>query len=430
MESFLRHKGRFPYDFKSYVSIPRNYVVVFLEDFSYHPDSGYQLLLDFYSLSDYFSFIQLFSEDEDSEWVNEIRNYAERPWMTFFRVQNYRTTDKLEKGKHYSLDIRGLKERQERYETDRTEGFPTLFRITLKGDQNSERFVNDPLLYYIGGLSYPQWVFSSLHSLYSIPQIPDDTNVELVVRDVDQGNFNEVRIDNKPYLVYDAGTDLMSNIRLFNSNILKLTSELDICDLPVFVISHWHTDHFSLLFALDDLYLQKLKYCIFPSYVNSLSVFSFIARLNLLGTKISMIVLPNQKVWTKMVLNNSLTLYVNKYVKSSTNNSGLSLFVKGPKNNALLPGDCRYKLAESQTNDSINTAMGPDQKHILVIPHHGGHAGKVSYRIKNGSVVEGIVSVGYNNRYGHPSPIVLSLLKSFIQSLKMTRDSGDIVEPL
>lgn len=430
MESLLRHKGKFPIDRPLFYTDRHDYIIVLLEDVSYHPENGYKLLLDFYTFSDYASFLRVYGEDGNLRLLNEGGNYVELPRTTFFCIENYRTNDKLEKGKHYYLGLRELRERQERYETNNSELFPTLFSIKLKQDQSLEGFENDPLLYYIGSLTYPQWVFSSLHAVYSTMQIPEKSKVELAVWDVGQGNYNEIRVDNKPYLFYDAGTDLDLGIVPFNLYKKKLTDELDKSNLPIFVLSHWDIDHFSLLFSLSNQYLRKLDYCIFPSYVKSLSVFSFITRLNMIDRRISMVVLPHQIAWTKHMLNTNLTLYANKYVKSSTNNSGLSLFVTGPKNNALLPGDCRYKLAEGHANDSIYTAMGPDQKHILVIPHHGGLAGKVSYQINNGCIVEGIVSVGKKNRYGHPFPGVLKQIQTFVKTVKMTKDLGDIIETL
>ncbi len=72
--------------------------------------------------------------------------------------------------------------------------------------------------------------------------------------------------------------------------------------------------------------------------------------------------------------------------------------------------------------------MGLDNTHYLVIPHHCGAAGKVTYNIKNANHIEGIVSVGKNGRHGHPNGVVQSKIESIIgNSLVMTKDCGDIV---
>ena len=39
------------------------------------------------------------------------------------------------------------------------------------------------------------------------------------------------------------------------------------------------------------------------------------------------------------------------------------MFVQGVTNNAMLPGDCRYALAEAQTNDSIIYEIDIDDIH-------------------------------------------------------------------
>lgn len=196
----------------------------------------------------------------------------------------------------------------------------------------------------------------------------------------------------------------------------------------MFVLSHWHTDHYSLLFSLTDAYLGRIQYYVFPSYVRNLSVFLFVARLNSMGATVNMETLPSTNPWVKRGINANLTLYANKYVTSSVNNSGLTLFVQGPTNNAMLPGDCRYRLAESQTNDAITAPMSVGQKHYLVVPHHCGKAGTVSYSITNAKDIEGIVSVG-KNIHGHPDRAVQAQIERIVgKKLEMTKDVGDVVK--
>lgn len=192
------------------------------------------------------------------------------------------------------------------------------------------------------------------------------------------------------------------------------------------MLSHWHTDHYSLLFSLRNAHLKKIEQCVFPSYVKSLSVYNFIVRLNLLGVKVRMVYLPFVDDWMRVAANDNFRLYANKYYHSSPNNSGLTLFVQGGSSNAMLTGDCRYALAEEHANDSIMVPMGQGNKHYLVIPHHCGATGKVTYNIKNANHIEGIVSVGKNGRHGHPNGVVQSKIESIITNpLVMTKDVGD-----
>ena len=182
------------------------------------------------------------------------------------------------------------------------------------------------------------------------------------------------------------------------------------------------------MFSLSDANLRRTQYCVFPSCVKNLSIFLFVVRLNLMGISANMITLPSTSAWVKRSVNPNLTLYANRYVTSSVNNSGLTLFVQGETNNAMLPGDCRYRLAESQANDAITAPMGNGQKHYLVVSHHCGNAGVVSYRIANANFIEGIVSVG-KNTHGHPNGTVQAQIERIIgKPPEMTKDRGDIEE--
>lgn len=444
MEEFLYSKGDYPIDhfYRTHFDCEwfrkcsckfypnDSFIIVYLEDIIELKEQGercYQLLLDFFTLYDYIRFIELFggaveADGKEKESVNAIV-----PRSTFFQIVNCKHQDGLIRGAHYYLNLRELENRLSRIEAGAKEGFPLLFIITLhnrnkRGGQNGA-----PLLYLTDNLIYPQWVFSSLQDRVILPKALVDNHVLLKVWDVDQGNFNEVVVGKKPYVLYDAGSEVYHGTMPFCLLLKKLQDELDKGDLPLFVLSHWHVDHYSLLFALSDSYLEKIDKCVFPSYVKSLSVYNFIVRLNLLGVKVRMIYLPYVDDWSNVATNDNLRLYANKYCHSSPNNSGLTLFVQGITNNAMLPGDCRYALAEAQANDSIIYEMGRDSTHYLVIPHHCGAAGKVTYGIRNAKHIEGIVSVGKNRRHGHPNGVVQSKIESIIANpLVMTKDSGDI----
>ena len=391
-------------------------IKVYLEDYVQDSEGGFRLLLDFFSIVDYVQYINFFDERNELD-DNDIVAFSR---STFFQISNYKTDDELEKGAHYRLDLKALRERRVSSEHGKDiDGFPLLYDITLS--QENQTDFSTPLLYRTEPLIYPQWVFSNLHSPITLPEITFGASLELCVRNVGQGNFNEIILNGNPYIIFDAGTEVL-NIGMVPFHSLRnlLQAELDRIDLPLFVLSHWHADHYSLLFAQNEQTLKKLKYCIFPSYVKNLSVFNFIMKLKSLGVIVNMTTLPAVKKWNKHVLSGDgrIILYANKLVKSNTNNSGLTLFVQGSSNNVMMPGDCYYRIAESQANDAIKNPMN-NGIHYLVIPHHCGHAGKVSYKIANACNIEGIVSVGHNN-YGHPNPMVQGEINQFVNPLEMT----------
>ena len=439
MEEYLHSHGTTPisafyrdrisrclYDHYCRFIYPRpNFILVYLEDFAHQGRGEYRLLLDFFTFSDYTRFNEEFGTDVEIGDENGI------PQSTFFYIENYYTEDKLDKGAHYYLDIRALQAQRVEIKTGRPEGFPVLYTITLpRNEELVEKSENVTLLYHTQPLTYPQWVFSSVYNTNNPAAISANANAELVVWDVKQGNFNEIKIDGLPYTIFDAGTEVIDATVSFLSLQQKLANELNVANVPLFVLSHWHTDHYSLLFSQSNNDLSRIQYYILPSNVKSLSVYCFILRLQMIRACVNMVVLPYGSPWIKHAINDSLTLYANKNYVSNVNNSGLTLFVQGPNNNAMLPGDCRYRLVESQANDCITAPMANGQKYYLVVPHHCGKAGVVNYRIANANDIDGIVSVG-KNIHGHPDGLVQAQIEKIIgKKLEMSMNVGDIVKGL
>lgn len=438
MEDYLHYGGEkpvadfFKYHFACdrigdcrYYCYPHNdYIIVYLEDYQITEEGEYKLLLDFFTLHDYTSFINVFRGAVESNRRDDDALSTIIPRSTFFQIENYKHLEGLKRKSHYYLNLWGLEERLSTITSGREEGFPLLFNIRLGRRNKRGGQKGAPLLYLTDDLIYPQWVFSSLQNAIVLPEIQAFKYAQLKVWNVDQGNFNEVTFDKKTCVIYDAGTEIYGGTMPFCTLLKKLQDELDKNVLPLFVLSHWHTDHYSLLFALRNNYLEKIEKCVFPSYVKNLSVYNFIVRLKMLGVDVKMVYMPFVDAWMKVAGNDNFRLYANKYYHSNPNNSGLNLFVCGKTNNAMLPGDCRYALAEAQTNDSILYEMGESRAHYLVVPHHCGDAGKVTYRIKNASKVNGIVSVG-ENTHGHPNETVLKQLKTFVPEVKLTMNEAD-----
>lgn len=394
-----------------------NFVIVYVEDYVKSGKNSYSLLIDFYTIYDYLRFEAGMGNEQSHNDNNGI------PRTTFIRVDNYTSLDAPLKDTHYYLDLAELGRRTVKRESWKGEGFPLLYELTLSQEQGNS---NAPLLYLAGSLVYPQWVFRSFQSLAPFPMMSPNSNLDLMVYDVWQGNYNEIKEGNDAKLVFDAGTEILESTIPFNTLLGKLQGELT-NGLPLFVLSHWHSDHYSLLFALPNTDLYKIQGYVFPSYVKNLSVFLFVLRLRLIGCNVTMINLPYNTPWVVHTQNGCrMRLYANKYVKSSPNNSGLTVFVEGATNNVMLSGDCRYRLAESQSNDAIKHPMGQNQTHYLLVPHHGGLAGKATYRLANAQNVVGIVSVGTNNRHRHPNGTVLGQLSQYVRAIERTDLRGDM----
>lgn len=140
-----------------------------------------------------------------------------------------------------------------------------------------------------------------------------------------------------------------------------------------------------------------------------------------------MVKLPYSSRWLDEKLNDNLMLYANRYEHNNVNDSGLTLFVKGPNGNAMLPGDCKYTLAEGETNEAIEKMGAKSRDLCLVIPHHGGNAGKsVSFHVPETKTIESIVSVGEKNGYGHPKKDILDKIRKYVTKVSLTMNPKDL----
>jgi len=416
-------------------------IIVYLEDYECKSEEGgrddeYRLLLDFFTFSDYIRFREILGNRTTHHKENREESEDSFPHSTFFTIDNYRTKDKPQKDAHYYLNLYELKGVEVKTENDEEGVFPLLCSFLLPSKAGDNQ-TNDRLLYLTQPLIYPQMVFRRFYERNVPAIISNVEKVDLLAWNVGQGNCNEIRIGGEkgePYVIFDAGTDILRDKKQFANRKRTLESRLMKGELPLLVISHWHTDHYSLLIAQSDKMLSNVMNYMMPSYVKSLSVFLFIARLKWLGkSNIDMVKLPYSSRWLDEKLNETLMLYANRYEHNNVNDSGLTLFVKGPNGNAMLPGDCKYALAEGETNEAIEKMGAKSRNLCLMIPHHGGNAGKsVSYKVSDVKAIEGIVSVGVNG-YGHPKTEVMDKIRKDVPKIRKTDtpsnlNGGDCIE--
>ena len=98
--------------------------------------------------------------------------------------------------------------------------------------------------------------------------------------------------------------------------------------------------------------------------------------------------------------------YFNGCYARDKNKSGIVLALDLDTNNVILPADHHYNQI---TNSVIPELIS--KNNILVVPHHGGKAGKFLYSLKaHQRPTKAIVSVGKNN-YGHPKENIIEKLR-------------------
>ncbi len=93
----------------------------------------------------------------------------------------------------------------------------------------------------------------------------------------------------------------------------------------------------------------------------------------------------------------------------------------GPKFHALFTGDSQYQeIEESLSHNQI------PQLSVLQVPHHGSATGLSENLLQHLQPDIAVISVGKNNKYHHPSPLTLSLVKRFVKQILRTDQNGEV----
>ena len=256
-------------------------------------------------------------------------------------------------------------------------------------------------------------------------------DLKLFVKDVGQANWNELRIGDDVKVVYDAGAELHAHepeVReIFESRKKDLMRTK-----PVLVISHWDMDHIHCLKVMND---DDIRDCfsriVCPNKVKSITSQSVLENFRKVLGYINVFCLPlpartngiAMHLWRR---EGCISLY-RAEASSQINYCGLVMFVKGNEKSACYTGDCRLVQAKDAYDQEKSGGLATNA-HVLIAPHHGGDYG-VNYRRYSYPCNVIVISVGFNNGYGHPQSDMLKYLKT-LGTVKQTKDVGDIVEVL
>jgi competence protein ComEC len=109
-----------------------------------------------------------------------------------------------------------------------------------------------------------------------------------------------------------------------------------------------------------------------------------------------------------------------RYARSELNESSTILRVASAGRRALFPGDAER---EAQA-DLMATGEDPTVE-LLAVPHHGGATSDPAFLQASGALVA-MISVGRDNRHGHPHPDVLEVLAAMGAEVRRTDLEGTV----
>lgn len=235
--------------------------------------------------------------------------------------------------------------------------------------------------------------------------------LKVVVKNVGQANWVEVLEDDIVKIVFDMGMPVDAKAddvitHLCNSNYCK--------DKPIFILSHWHMDHYHALLALlSNLqnYFSQMYVPTLPPVSKTVKNLYNIIKQNFPACDIQLTKGKNEMALEKVDLPCEASLYKSE-IMFSENYRSLGLVIKTTHNYCVLTGDMSYKQVEAMIQNIQLPKNG-----YLVVPHHGGKAGGCDL---TNYFEDGVISVGEKNRYNHPERDVINALTAKCKKVQQT----------
>lgn len=224
--------------------------------------------------------------------------------------------------------------------------------------------------------------------------------------DVGQGDAALIHVDHKNYLI-DSGGDL-SRPGFVGNNILEpYLIKNGFRNIEAGFITHFDYDHYGGFTEVsDDINIKFLVSDHMPTEIEKdINLDEFIKKVIQMNRK-------NIEIGGKYKLVDMV------YEKSSNfeNNASLVLkLVKDDINLALFSGDIESEAEEKLLESDLHSF-------ILKVPHHGSKTSSTEEFLKRVSPKYAIISVGRNNRYGHPNDVVLKRLENICEVYRTDKD--------
>jgi len=249
----------------------------------------------------------------------------------------------------------------------------------------------------------------------------NDKKLHVVFCDVGQGDAIFIRTPNGLDILVDGGPD--------DSVLACLGKHMPIWDrtIEIMILTHPHADHFTGLFsALKNYKIKSFvsedlnnKTVGFNSLMDEIRVQKIPVRFVFAGDKFILkdgvvlkIVGPAEELLSQMSPNG--------LIGENGEQASLESILTYGKFSGLLTGDSQT-LELKQALEFINSNVA-----LLQVPHHGSKTGLNQDILNILSPKIAVISVGKNNKYGHPTSFTLDLLKSKNIKTFRTDQNGDI----
>jgi len=237
-------------------------------------------------------------------------------------------------------------------------------------------------------------------------------NVLIDFLDVGQGDATLLRTPEGKTLLVDAGP---------SGRIVEDLQQRGVTAIDLMVISHHHLDHYG---GMDDVIRSfEVRNVLVSNAPHSTRRFTSLLRL--IRDKDIRVLNPDDQGRTLTLGSVKVIVFPQRptYFGNENNNS-IGLRVVHRNVSILLTGDSEPPLHRWWTLH-ISPALYVNCD-ILKVPHHGSTNGLNGEWLDAVNPQLAVISAGRRNRYGHPTSVVLSMLRDADVPIKRTDNDGTV----
>lgn len=235
-------------------------------------------------------------------------------------------------------------------------------------------------------------------------------NNEVLVYFIDVGQADAIYIkDGNSNMMIDAGNNADGQL------LVKYLQSLGVQEFKYVVGTHAHEDHIG---GMDDIINNfKINNFYMPDAISTSKTFEDVLDA-LDGKKVTF---QTPKIGDKFMLENA-NFEVLSIGTDTSDLNDTSLVLKMTYNTTcvLFMGDASSNVEKNLLDKDINCQ-------VLKVGHHGSRYSSSDEFIKKVSPTYGIIMVGKDNKYGHPTKKTLDILEKYQVNIHRTDEEGTIL---
>ena len=239
-----------------------------------------------------------------------------------------------------------------------------------------------------------------------------ETHISFI--DVGQGDASLIQTKNYVILI-DTGS------RSARENILETLNRKEIESIDLIILTHQHEDHIgntiSIIYYFDVLEIKYPKAGYDTNLVNTLIWQNTLEAINDNEIRIIYPEVNNYRYFDDVRMDILGPLDNMR----GLNNNSIALRLTHGNKSFLFLGD-----AEREAEHALIAAGKINEVDVLLVPHHGSNTSSTIEFLDATNPRYAIISVGADNRFGHPHSAVINRLESSGIYIKKTSEHGTI----